>query len=59
MTTKTDSEFLTTRQLQEILHVDRTTIYRMADDGRVPAVKVGSQSAIPPARNRELAQDTK
>lgn len=36
-------DFLTTRQLQDILHVDRTTIYRMADDGRIPAVKVGSQ----------------
>ena len=47
MTTKTVSEFLTTRQLQEILHVDRTTIYRMADDGRVPAVKVGSQWRFP------------
>ena len=41
------SEYLTTRQLQEILHVDRTTIYRMADDGRIPAVKVGSQWRFP------------
>ena len=47
MTSKTISDFLTTRQLQEILHVDRTTIYRMADDGRVPAVKVGSQWRFP------------
>lgn len=41
------SEFLTTRQLQDILHVDRTTIYRMADDGRIPAIKVGSQWRFP------------
>lgn len=41
------SEFWTTRQLQEILHVDRTTIYRMADAGRLPAVKVGSQWRFP------------
>lgn len=41
------TEFLTTRQLQEILHVDRTTIYRMADDGRIPAVKVGNQWRFP------------
>lgn len=41
------SEFLTTRQLQDILHVDRTTIYRMADHGRIPAVKVGSQWRFP------------
>lgn len=40
-------DFLTTRQLQEILHVDRTTIYRMADAGRVPAVKVGNQWRFP------------
>ena len=41
------AEFLTTRQLQEILHVDRTTIYRMADDGRIPALKVGNQWRFP------------
>ncbi len=46
-TAKTMPEFLTTRQLQEILHVDRTTIYRMADDGRVPAMKVGNQWRFP------------
>jgi excisionase family DNA binding protein len=40
-------DLLTTRQLQEILHVDRTTIYRMADDGRIPAVRVGSQWRFP------------
>jgi excisionase family DNA binding protein len=37
------ADLLTTKQLQEILHVDRTTIYRMAESGRLPAVKVGSQ----------------
>ena len=41
------SNYLTTRQLQEILQVDRTTIYRMADSGRVPAVKVGNQWRFP------------
>ncbi len=41
------ANYLTTRQLQEILHVDRTTIYRMADNGRVPAVKVGNQWRFP------------
>jgi excisionase family DNA binding protein len=34
---------LTTRQLQEILQVDRITIYRMLDDGRLPGFKVGRQ----------------
>ncbi len=40
-------ELLTTKQLQEILKVDRTTIYRMADSGRIPAVKVGNQWRFP------------
>ncbi len=37
------TEFLTTRQLQDLLQVDRTTIYRMAEAGRLPGVKVGKQ----------------
>lgn len=41
------ASFLTTRQLQELLQVDRTTIYRMADSGRIPALKVGSQWRFP------------
>jgi excisionase family DNA binding protein len=39
--------FYTTRELQDLLHVDRTTIYRMADAGRLPAMKVGSQWRFP------------
>ncbi len=41
------SSFLTTRQVQDMLQVDRTTIYRMADAGRIPALKVGSQWRFP------------
>ncbi len=41
------ASYLTTKQLQEILQVDRTTIYRMADGGRLPAVKVGNQWRFP------------
>lgn len=41
------SELLTTHQLQELIHVDRSTIYRMAEDGRLPAVKVGRQWRFP------------
>jgi excisionase family DNA binding protein len=40
-------DFLTTKELQAILHVDRTTIYRMAENGRLPAVKVGGQWRFP------------
>ncbi len=41
------AELLTTKELQAILQVDRTTIYRMADSGRLPAIKVGSQWRFP------------
>ena len=37
------TDLLTTKELQAILNVDRTTIYRMAESGRLPAVKVGGQ----------------
>ncbi len=36
-------DLLTVRQLQELLRVDRITIYRMLDDGRLTGFKVGSQ----------------
>ena len=34
---------LTTRQLQDLLQVDRITIYRMLSDGRLQGFKVGGQ----------------
>lgn len=34
---------LTARQVQGMLGVDRSTVYRMAEDGRLPALKVGRQ----------------
>lgn len=37
------NNMLTARQVQEILNVDRTTIYRMLKDGRLKGVKVGQQ----------------
>lgn len=41
------AELLTTKELQNILQVDRTTIYRMAEGGRLPGVKVGNQWRFP------------
>lgn len=32
---------LTARDVQQILQVDRSTVYRMAEDGRLPAIRVG------------------
>ncbi|MCL7452249.1 MAG: PocR ligand-binding domain-containing protein [Anaerolineae bacterium] len=36
-------DLLTTKQLQELLQVDRITIYRMLGDGRLSGFKVGGQ----------------
>lgn len=36
-------DLLTTKQLMDLLQVDRTTIYRMLNDGRLPCVRVGGQ----------------
>ena len=41
------TDLLTTKDLQAMLQVDRTTIYRMAENGRLPAVKVGGQWRFP------------
>ncbi len=41
------TDLLSTKELQSILNVDRTTIYRMAESGRLPAVKVGGQWRFP------------
>jgi excisionase family DNA binding protein len=37
------TELLTTRQVQNLLKVDRITIYRMVQDGRLKGVKIGQQ----------------
>ncbi len=37
------NELLTTRQVQGILKVDRITVYRMLQDGRLKGVKIGQQ----------------
>jgi excisionase family DNA binding protein len=40
-------DLLTTRQVQELLHVDRITVYRMLSDGRLKGVKIGQQWRFP------------
>ena len=37
------SGLLTTRQVQNLLQIDRTTVYRMLKDGRLTGVKLGKQ----------------
>jgi excisionase family DNA binding protein len=39
--------FLTARQVQDILTVDRITVYRMLQDGRLKGVKIGQQWRFP------------
>ena len=38
---------LTAKEMQDLLLVDRSTIYRMAEAGQLPAVKVGKQWRFP------------
>ena len=41
------TELLTIKQLHEILKVDRVTLYRMLDDGRLRGIKIGNQWRFP------------
>ena len=43
------ADLLTTRQVQDLLQVDRTTIYRMVEAGQLPALRVGKQWRFPRA----------
>jgi len=45
-------ELITTKQVQDLLQVDRITVYRMLKDGRLSGVKVGSQWRV---RRTELS----
>ena len=40
-------DLLTTKQVQGLLQVDRTTIYRMLKDGRLLGIKIGQQWRFP------------
>jgi excisionase family DNA binding protein len=48
---------LTTKDLQQLLHVDRSTIYRMAESGQLPAMKVGRQWRFPADRINRWLED--
>ncbi len=41
------NDLLTTRQVQTLLKVDRITVYRMLNDGRLKGVKIGQQWRFP------------
>lgn len=48
---------LTTKDLQQLLHVDRSTIYRMAEAGQLPGIKVGRQWRFPAERINRWLED--
>jgi excisionase family DNA binding protein len=45
---------LTTQDVLRLMKVDRSTVYRMAEDGRLPAVKVGRQWRFPEDQIHDL-----
>ena len=45
--------FLTSQEMQDLINVDRSTVYRMAEDGRLPGVKIGRQWRFPADRVAE------
>jgi excisionase family DNA binding protein len=50
---------LSAKQVQEILHIDRTTVYRMLKDGRLGGVKVGHQWRFSAGEVDELLSSAK
>jgi excisionase family DNA binding protein len=45
---------LTAREVQDLLNIDRSTVYRMAEDGRLPAIRVGRSWRFPTERIEAL-----
>jgi excisionase family DNA binding protein len=50
---------LTAQQVQDLLDVDASTIYRMAGDGRLPAVRIGRQWRFPAEAIEQLLVPTR
>lgn len=51
------AEMLTAKEIQGLLQVDRSTIYRMAEAGQLPALKVGKQWRFPSDRIDQWLQN--
>jgi excisionase family DNA binding protein len=45
---------LTALEVQQLLQIDRSTVYRMAEDGRLPAIRVGRSWRFPAERIEAL-----
>jgi excisionase family DNA binding protein len=48
---------LTALEVQDLLHIDRSTVYRMAEDGRLPAIRVGHSWRFPAERIASILVD--
>jgi excisionase family DNA binding protein len=46
--------FLTTKQVQDLFKIDRITVYRMLQDGRLKGVKIGNQWRFPQRQVEKL-----
>lgn len=51
------ADMLTAKDVQDLLQVDRSTVYRMAESGRLPAIRVGKQWRFPAAQIQEWVAD--
>lgn len=51
-------ELFTTRQIQDLLQIDRVTVYRMLNDGRLKGVKIGNQWRFPQSEIDRLLGET-
>jgi len=47
---------LTALEVQSLLNIDRSTVYRMAEDGRLPAIRVGRSWRFPAERITALLE---
>jgi len=52
-------ELLTAREVQELLKVDRITVYRMLNDGRIKGIKIGNQWRFQAAEIQRLLGEVK
>jgi excisionase family DNA binding protein len=49
---------LTALEVQDLLHIDRSTVYRMAEDGRLPAIRVGRSWRFPEDRIASILSES-
>lgn len=46
---------LSAPKLSKLLGLNRSTLYRMADEGRIPTIRIGPRNAAQPLRARLLS----